>query len=96
MRMFQGVEQIEGAEDAPTRDGLRRVGWAELAAAISLSRALRDGEDGLLARAGPSFDLTETKDEYGVNPSSLARRKAHGDKRVPSAGIPPRRHREKR
>ena len=92
--MFEGPTKIAAQEHAPGEDGLRRVGWAELAAAISLSRALRTGEDGLLAQAGPSFDRHEAKDERGVNLVSLARRKVPGGKQMPSAEIPPERHRE--
>ena len=69
--MFEGLEQIAAPKGVVGKDGLRRVGWAELAAAISLSRNLRGGEQGLLAQAGPSFDNTEPKDERGINPRSL-------------------------
>ena len=92
--MFQGLDDIAVPEEARGRDGLRRVGWAELAAAISLSRRLHSGEQGLLARAGPSFDGTESKEERGVNLSSLARRKAPGGNAGSSASLSPRRHRE--
>ena len=94
--MFEGLEQIAAPKGVVGKDGLRRVGWAELAAAISLSRNLRGGEQGLLAQAGPSFDNTEPKDERGINPSSLASRKAEGDSGVFSAENAPRRHRENR
>ena len=91
--MFEGVNRIAAHENAPGKDGLR---WAELAAAINLSRAMRRGENGLLARAGPSFGQTAAKDERGINPSSLASRKADGDSGVFSAENAPRRHRENR
>ena len=91
--MFEGVNPIAAQESAPGKDGLRRV---ELAAAINLSRAMRRGENGLLARAGPSFGQTAAKDERGINPSSLASRKADGDSGVFSAENAPRRHRENR
>ncbi len=94
--MFEGVNPIAAQESAPGKDGLRRVGWVELAAAINLSRAMRRGENGLLARAGPSFGQTAAKDERGINPSSLASRKADGDSGVFSAENAPRRHRENR
>ena len=92
--MFEGVEQIAAHDDARGRDGLRRVGWAELAAAISLSRTLRRDDQRLLTKAGPSFDNTEANDERGINLSSLASRKARGDRHWSSANLPPRRHRE--
>ena len=94
--MFEGVNRIAAHENAPGKDGLRRVGWAELAAAINLSRAMRRGENGLLARAGPSFGQTAAKDERGINPSSLASRKTPGDTDVRSADDSPSRDREKR
>ena len=50
--MFEGLEPIVAQDDATGEGGLRRVGWAELTAAISLSRNLRGGEQGLLAQAG--------------------------------------------
>lgn len=93
--MFYELEDIAALDEAGGETGLRRVGWAELAAAISLSRSLHEGERGLLAQAGPSFDGAANKDERGVNLSSLARRKAPGDREGPSASLPPRRHREK-
>ena len=92
--MFEGMEQIAAPEDAVDEDGLRRVGWAELAAAISLSRNLRKEDRGLLSGVGPSFDRTDQKEERGVNLSSLASRKASGDTKGFSAEEPPRRHRE--
>lgn len=94
--MFEGPDQIAARANPPGEDGLRRVGWAELAAAISLSRALRKGEHGLLAQAGPSFDRHEAKDERGINLVSLARRKAPGGKQSLSAEMSPERHRENR
>lgn len=94
--MFEGVNPIAAQESAPGKDGLRRVGWVELAAAINLSRAMRRGENGLLARAGPSFGQTAAKDERGINPSSLASRKAPGDRDRLSVAHTPRRHRENR
>ena len=39
--MFEGADKIAAAKPAADEHGLRRVGWSELAAAISLSRALR-------------------------------------------------------
>ena len=92
--MFEGMEQIAPHDDAVGVDGLRRVGWAELAAAISLSRSLRNSEEGLLAQAGPSFDNAEPKDERGVNLSYLASRKAPGVTDGPTEDPSPRRHRE--
>ena len=94
--MFEGLEPIVAQDDATGEGGLRRVGWAELTAAISLSRNLAKGEQGLLAQAGPSFDNTEAKDERGINPSSLASRKPQGDTDGFSAHKAPRRHRENR
>ena len=94
--MFEGLEHITAPDDATGEDGLRRVGWAELAAAISLSRSMHKGEDRLLAKVGPSFDYTERKDERGINPSSLASRKAPGDRDRLSVAHTPRRHRENR
>ncbi len=38
--MFEGLEPIVAQDDATGEGGLRRVGWAELTAAISLSRNL--------------------------------------------------------
>ena len=93
--MFEGLEQIAAPKGVVGKDGLRRVGWAELAAAISLSRNLRGGEQGLLAQAGPSFDNTDSKDERGINPRSLASRKAPELTDGISATPTPRRHREK-
>ena len=94
--MFEGLEHIAAPEEATGEDGLRRVGWAELAAAISLSRSIHRGEDRLLANVGPSFDYAERKDECGVNLSYLASRKAPGDRDMPSEADVPRRHRENR
>ena len=94
--MFQGLEHIPVQDDAIATDRLRRVGWPELAAAISLSRDLRHGADGLRARAGPFSDRGEVKDERAVNPSSLVRRKAPDGSATPSAQLPPRRDRENR
>lgn len=94
--MFEGSAKIAARANPPGEDGLRRVGWAELSAAISLARALRKADGGLLAQAGPSFDRHEAKDEHGINLVSLARRKAPGGKQMLSAEIPPERHREKR
>ena len=94
--MFEGLEQIVAPDDSTGKDGLRRVGWAELAAAISLSRSMHRGEERLLASVGPSFDYAENKDECGVNLSYLASRKAPGDKDLPSLPTVPRRHRENR
>mgnify|MGYP001229846569 CR=1 FL=1 len=93
--MFEGLEQIAAPKGVVGKDGLRRVGWAELAAAISLSRNLRGGEQGLLAQAGPSFDNTEPKEERGINPRSLASGKAPELTDGISATPTPRRHREK-
>lgn len=93
--MFEGLEQIAAPEGAADENGLRRVGWAELAAAISLSRSLPGREQGLLAQAGPSFDDTESKDERGINPRYLASRKAPELTDGMSATPTPRRHREK-
>ena len=94
--MFEGAGQIAAESRATDANGLRRVGWAELSAAISLSRAMRGRETGLLAQAGPSFGFTDEKDERGVNLVSLARRKASGGTDMLSAEIAPERHREKR
>ena len=93
--MFEGLEPIVAQDDATGEGGLRRVGWAELTAAISLSRNLARNEQGLLAQAGPSFDNSEPKEERGINLRSLASRKADGDSGVFSAENAPRRHREK-
>jgi len=93
--MFEGTDQIAAHDDATDRDGLRRVAWAELAAAISLSRSLHEDDGGLLAKVG-SFDGHEANDERGVNLSSLASRKAPVGRDVPSTDPAPRRHREKR
>ena len=94
--MFQGLDDIAVPEEARGRDGLRRVGWAELAAAISLSRSMNRSEERLLAKVGPSFDYTDRKDECGVNPSYLASRKSPGDKDTLNRADAPRRHRENR
>lgn len=94
--MFESIEQIAVQEDETGEDELRRVGWAELAAAISLSRSLRNAEKGLLAQAGPSFDSSDSKDERGINLSYLASRKAPGVTEGLIADPAPRRHRENR
>ncbi len=94
--MFEGATKIAALGRATGEDGLRRIGWAELAAAINLSRAMRREERSLLGQAGPSFGRTEPKDERGVNLSSLASRKATGGSEMPSAHNAPRRHRENR
>tara|TARA_B100001179_G_scaffold114644_1_gene81810 strand:+ start:205 stop:489 length:285 start_codon:yes stop_codon:yes gene_type:complete len=94
--MFEGLEQIAAPDDATGKDGLRRVGWAELAAAISLSRSMNRSEERLLAKVGPSFDYTDRKDECGVNPSYLASRKSPGDKDTLNRADVPTRHRENR
>ena len=83
--MFEGADKIAAAKPAADEHGLRRVGWSELAAAISLSRALQ---------SGPSFDRTEAKDERSVNLVSLARRKASRGRASSSANPSPERHRE--
>jgi len=92
--MFQDVNPVAAPEESADKDGLRRVGWPELAAAISLSRGLGEAEKGLLDRAGPFFDRAEEKEERGVNPSSLARRKAPGGIAGRTDSVPPRRDRE--
>jgi|TARA_R100000049_G_C1909850_1_gene57480 hypothetical protein len=92
--MFEGADKIAADNPAADEHGLRRVGWAELAAAISLSRALRMQDPGLLSKAGPSFDRTEAKDERGVNLVSLARRKASRGRASSSANPSPERDRE--
>lgn len=102
--MFEGMEPIAAQDESRGEDGLRRVRWAELSAAIGLSRDLRKGDEGLLSGAGPSFDSTDGgneagpggKDECGVNLSSLASRKTPGDTDVRSADDSPSRDREKR
>ena len=98
--MFEGLEEIAARDVAPGKDGLRRVAWAELAAAISLARAMRTHDEGLLAQAGPSFGRSRAtgqetaKDERGVNLESLARRKGPGGNNLISAELSPERHRE--
>ena len=94
--MFEGLEPIVAQDDATGEGGLRRVGWAELSAAISLSRNLARGEQGLLAQAGPSFNNTDPKDERGINPRSLASRKSPELTDGASATPTPRRDRENR
>ena len=93
--MFEGLEPIVAQDDATGEGGLRRVGWAELTAAISLSRNLARNEQGLLAQAGPSFDNSEPKEERGITLRSLASRKAPELTDGISATPTPRRHREK-
>ena len=93
--MFEVTDQIAAHDDATDRHGLRRVAWAELAAAISLSRSLREDDRGLLAKVG-SFDSHEAKEERGINLSSLASRNAPVGRDVLSTDPAPRRHREKR
>ncbi len=102
--MFEGMEPIAAQDESRGKDGLRRVRWAELSAAIGLSRDLRKGDKGLLSGAGPSFDSTDGgadapasgKDERGVNLSSLAGRKTPVDTDSCSADLSPSRDREKR
>ncbi|MBB3034321.1 hypothetical protein [Alteriqipengyuania lutimaris] len=98
------MEPIAAQDETRGKDSLRRVRWAELSAAIGLSRDLRKGDEGLLSGAGPSFDSTDDgadvaadgKDERGINLSSLASRKAPGDTDIRSADDSPSRDREKR
>ena len=93
--MFQDVNPIAAPDEPVGKDGLRRVGWPELAAAISLSRGLGQEAEGLLDRVGPIFDRAEAKEQRGVNLSSLARRKSPGGNTGPTKSVPPRRDREK-
>ena len=92
--MFEGADKIAAAKPAADEHGLRRVGWSERAAAISLWRALRTQDPGVLSQSGPSFDRTEAKDERSVNLVSLARRKASRGRASSSANPSPERHRE--
>ena len=94
--MFQDVNPVAAPDEPVDKDGLRRVGWPELAAAISHSRGLgQEEEEGLLDRVGPIFDRAEAKEQRGVNLSSLARRKSPWGNAGSTKSVPPRRDREK-